>query len=164
LPRPFVHPVWCRHLGQRAELIGFFDTLHPANRLTRNIAAHRSIAPDSLRAVEGAEHTTIVTGDRTILTVFNVDAELEGISRHIMAGVVRMKIAQAMTAYRIDRSPRALLINTGYVLGATLVLVLLLLALRRLFRWLDTVAERRFASRLEGLEAQSFELRRPGKC
>jgi small-conductance mechanosensitive channel len=124
----------------------------------RKIAADPSITPDSLRAVEGAEHTKIVTGDRTVLTVFNVDAELEGISRHIMAGVVRMKIAQAMTAYRIDRSPRVLLINTGYVFGATLVLVLLLLALRRFFRWLDTVAEQRFESRIEGLEAQSFHL------
>jgi hypothetical protein len=63
-----------------------------------------------------------------------------------------------MTAYRIDRSPRVLLINTGYALGATLVLVLLLLAIRRLFRWLDTVAGWRLKSRLEGLEAQSFQL------
>ena len=63
-----------------------------------------------------------------------------------------------MKAYRRDRSPRVLLINTGYALGATLVLVLLLLAIRRLFRWLDTVAGRRLQSRLEGLEAQSFQL------
>ena len=124
----------------------------------RKIAADPSIAADSLRAVEGAEHTNIVTGDRTVLTVLNSDAELEGISRTIMAEVARAKIAEAMTAYRIDRSPRVLLINTGYALGATLVLVLLLLALRRLFRWLDTVAERRFKSRIEGLEAQSFQL------
>ena len=47
----------------------------------RKIAADPSISPDSLRAVEGAEHTNIVTGDRTVLTVFNVDAELEGASR-----------------------------------------------------------------------------------
>jgi hypothetical protein len=124
----------------------------------RKIAADPSITPDSLHALEGAEHTNIVTGDRTILTVYNVDAELEGVSRQIMAGVARVKIAEAMTAYRSDRSPRVLLVNTGYALGATLVLVLLLLALRRLFRWLDTVAERRFKSRIEGLEAQSFQL------
>jgi len=124
----------------------------------RAIAADPSIAPDTLRAVEGTERTNIVTGDRTILTVYNVDAELEGVSRQIMAGVARVKIAEAMTAYRSDRSPRVLLVNTGYALGATLVLVLLLLALRRLFRWLDTVAERRFKSRIEGLEAQSFQL------
>ena len=43
-------------------------------------------------------------------------------------------------------------------LSRTLVLVLLLLALRRIFRWLETVAERRFKSRIEGLEAQSFQL------
>jgi small-conductance mechanosensitive channel len=124
----------------------------------RNIAADPSIAPDSLRAVEGAEHTNIVTGDRTVLTVLDSDAELEGISRKIMTEVARRKIAEAMTAYRIDRSPRVLLINTGYALGATLVLVLLLLAIRRLFRWLDTVAGQRFKSRIEGLEAQSFQL------
>jgi small-conductance mechanosensitive channel len=72
--------------------------------------------------------------------------------------VAQGKIAAAITAYRRDRSPRVLLISTGYALGATLVLVLLLLAARRLFRWLDTAAERRFTSRLEGLEAQSFQL------
>jgi hypothetical protein len=87
---------------------------------------------------------------------FTAKAKLE----LLMAGVVRLKIAEAMTAYRIDRSPRVLLINTGYALGATLILVLLLLALRRLFRWLEIVAERRFESRIEGLEAQSFHLLR----
>jgi hypothetical protein len=105
----------------------------------RKIAADPSIAPDSLRAVEGAEHTNIVTGNRIVLHVLNSDAELEGISRTIMAEVARGEIAEAMIVYRLDRSPRVLLINTGYALGATLVLVLPLLALRRIFRWLDTV-------------------------
>lgn len=138
---------------------------YPATRRAREIsekirkmAADPSIAPDSLRAVESAEHTNIATGDRIDLSVLNDDAALEGTSRKILAEVVRAKIAEAMTAYRIDRSPRVLLINTGYALGATLVLVLLLLALRRLFHWLDTFAERRFKSRIEGLEAQSFQL------
>ena len=108
----------------------------------RKIAADPSLSPDALRAVEGEERTAIVTGNRIILHVLNDDAELEGISRTIMAEVVRAKIAEAMTAYRLDRSSRALLINTGYALGATLVLVLLLFASRRLFHWLDTVAGR----------------------
>ena len=51
-----------------------------------------------------------------------------------MAAVVRAKIAEAITAYRIDRSPRVLLINTGYALGATLVLGLLPLTARQAHR------------------------------
>ena len=59
--------------------------------------------------VEGAEHINIVTGDRIVLTVLNSDAELEGISRKIMTEVARGKIAEAMIAYRRDRSLRVLL-------------------------------------------------------
>jgi hypothetical protein len=41
----------------------------------RKIAADRSISPDSLRAVEGAEHTTILAGNRVVLRVLDSDAE-----------------------------------------------------------------------------------------
>jgi len=52
----------------------------------------------------------------------------------------------------------ALLVKTAYALGATLIAGLLLLGVRRVFRWLDGLADRRFRARIEGLEAQSYRL------
>ena len=108
--------------------------------------------------------TTIVTGDRTVLTVFDSDAELEGTSRTIMAGVVRVKIAEAMTAYRIDRSPRVLLINTGYALGATLVLVLLLLpSVASSAGWIP-LPSGALSRALRDWKRSRFSCCRPGNC
>jgi hypothetical protein len=56
--------------------IASYPTVRRAREISeriRKIAADFSIAPDSLRAVEGAEHTNIVTGDHIVLTVIDSD-------------------------------------------------------------------------------------------
>jgi len=90
--------------------------------------------------------------------VTETDTRREGVTHYFMAQAVQRRIADAITASRSERTPRALLVKTAYALGASLVAGLLLLAIRRAFRWLDGLAERRFRVRIEGLEAQSFRL------
>lgn len=138
---------------------------HPAERRAqviveriRAIAADPSVSPDSLRVVETAEKSDILAGDTLVANLLDIDAELEDAPRKVVAEASRMRIAEAITAYRYDRSPRVLLVHTGYALGMTLVAVLLLFGAGRAFRWLEAAIERRFKSRIEGLEAQSFQL------
>ena len=122
------------------------------------IAADRSVAIDSLRVVEMEDRTRISAGDRLVAGFIDADAAATGVSRQIVAERALMRIAAAIASYRSDRSPRVLLMNTLYALGATVVLAIVLLVIRGAFRKLDAVAERRFQARIEAFEAQSHQI------
>jgi small-conductance mechanosensitive channel len=137
-------------------------TSHPAEKRAEIIegrlaalAADRSVPSDELRLQDAGDRTNLLAGDRLIMSVFEADAELEGIPRGILADAIRQRAAYAITAYRTDRSPRVLIVHTLYGLGATVAAGLLLLGLRMGFRRLSVVVERRFRARVEALEAQS---------
>lgn len=140
-------------------------TAYPAERRALTIsgrieasAADRSMSIDALRVVEAEDQSNLFAGDRFVMSVLDADAKLEGVSRQYLAEVIRRRVAEAIASYRHDRSARVLWTNTAYALGATLAAVLLLLTLRRAFRRLDSVAERRFKSRIEVLEQKSRQL------
>jgi small-conductance mechanosensitive channel len=122
------------------------------------VAADRSIRVQTLRVVQTEHGSDILAGDRFLMTVAEIDTKSEGVSHQLMAQAVQRRIAEAITLYRSERTPHALLVKTAYALGATLVAGLLLLGVRRALRWLDGLAERRFRARIEGLEAQSYRL------
>jgi small-conductance mechanosensitive channel len=122
------------------------------------VAADRSVPVDSLRIVQTEHGSDILAADRFLMTVTETDALREGVTHHFMAQAVQRRIADAITVYRSERTPHALLVKTAYALGATLIAGLLLLGVRRVFRWLDGLADRRFRARIEGLEAQSYRL------
>jgi small-conductance mechanosensitive channel len=140
-------------------------TAYPAEQRARDIgeriraiAADPSVPADSVRVVEAADRSNIVAGERPLMGVFDADAAPEGISRQTLAGAFRLRVAAAIAAYRSDRSPDVLLVHTLYALGATLATAVLLFALRRAHRWLDAMATRRLAGRIEGLEKESIQL------
>ena len=85
-------------------------------------------------------------------------AAAEGVTRQLLAERALIKIKTAIASYRNARSPRVLLINTLYALGATVLLALVLLVVRRIFTKLDAIAERRLRSRIEAFEAQSHKI------
>jgi small-conductance mechanosensitive channel len=122
------------------------------------IAADHSVAAESLRVVEMEDRTRIMAGDSLVAGFVDADAAAEGVSRQLIAERALMKIGAAIASYRNARSPRVLLFNTAYALGATVVLATVLLVIRGAFRRLDAVAERRLKSRIEALEAQSHQL------
>jgi len=140
-------------------------TAYPAERRALTIsgrieaiAADRSVSPYTLRVVEATDRSNLLAGDRLVMSVVDADAKFEGVSRQQLAELIRRKVAEAIASYREDRSARVLLVNTLYALGATLAAGLLLFALRRAFRRLDAVAERRFKSRIEVVELRSRQL------
>jgi small-conductance mechanosensitive channel len=124
----------------------------------RAIAADPSVRTDSLRVVEADKRSNILAGERLVMSVFGADAALEGISRQVLAEVYRKRIAQAITAYRHDRSKDVLLTRTLYAIGATLAVAVLLFALRRAHRWLDALATRRLGARIDELEKEAMQI------
>jgi small-conductance mechanosensitive channel len=122
------------------------------------IAADRSVPADSLAVIDEGAQSRIVAGDQPVMTVFDSQAAIEGVSPQSLAQAFRTRIAEGIRAYRQDRDPRVLLTHAGYAVGATLVAVLLLLGLRRAHRWLAAMLERHLKARIEGLEAHAYRL------
>jgi small-conductance mechanosensitive channel len=123
-----------------------------------DVAADRSVAIDSLRVVGMEDRTRVMASDSLVVGFVDADSAVEGVSRELLAERVLINIKVAIASYRNERSPRVLLINTAYALGATGLLAIVLLVVRRIFRKLDAVAERRFKSRIEAFEAQSHKI------
>jgi small-conductance mechanosensitive channel len=116
------------------------------------------IAPDAVTTQPRDGRVDIVAGNRHIVAVVATDASVEGVTISDAATVRAMRIREAVTRYRDDRSPeqlsRALLIATM----GTAVAALLLLAGLRGFRWTFATLERRYRSRVHSLTIQSFEV------
>jgi small-conductance mechanosensitive channel len=124
----------------------------------RAMAADRSMSMEALRLVESERGTDILAGDRFLMTVTGADAKRDGVTTQFMARAVRQRIADAVEAYRSERTPKSLLIRTGFAMGATVAAWLLFLGVRRVFGWIDELFGRRAKGAIEGLETQAFRL------
>ena len=137
-------------------------TAYPAQRRAKEVAqrirafaADRTSSPDSIRAIEEDNRTILSAPGHHLMSLFDEDGAVEGVNRQLLAEMARLKIADAVKAYRADRTARTLLGATVYALGATALFVILLLITIRLFRRLRIIVERRFKSRIEGLAEKS---------
>jgi small-conductance mechanosensitive channel len=119
------------------------------------MAADTSIDPKSLQIVQEGDITYIKGGKIPSIGFAEADAIREGVSLEVLAIVGKEKIAQAITQYRDDRTPRNLLINSGYALAATLLTALLLWIILHLFAWFKKLVQRRVESRIARLASKS---------
>lgn len=123
------------------------------------IARDESIPVSALRIVDVGDRTNILVGDRRIISIVDVDASAEQMDRRqTLAELYMVKIAGAIERYRQERGSsylRAQGIHATIVLG---ILVVLLFAMRWLFRWAEHAVERHFQTHLKQLEARSFRL------
>lgn len=137
----------------------------PAEKRAREIAdrivvaaADESIVPGDIRLVPKDDRTEITAGDQHLLDLIDPDAELEGVSREILAEATQLRLQGMLTDYRFDRSPLVLARNSIYAFGATLCCAALLFGLGRGFGSLDRAVVRQMRDRLKALEAQSARL------
>ncbi len=124
----------------------------------KQVAQDPAIPPEKVRIVEAGDRSNIFAAERMVMAVVDADAELEGVARQVLAQVYVARIVEAVKAYRHDRSPRVLLLNTAYAAGATLLLVLALFGVRWGFRRLDAMLERRYKARIHDLQIHSFRI------
>jgi small-conductance mechanosensitive channel len=118
-------------------------------------ARDSSLATSTIRVVPGEGTADVMIGDRLLLSVLDADASLEGLSRQDLARSYVKRVGAAITAYRRDRSARALLVGLALSLVATAALVGVFVLLGRLWRRLGDLLERRYTARLRALEIQS---------
>jgi small-conductance mechanosensitive channel len=119
------------------------------------LAEDRSIDPKSLQSEKEGDIIYIKAGKLVAMGLIEADAVREGVTLEVLELTIRTKIAEAIVEYRNDRTPRTLLINSGYALLATVITALLLWGILHLFAWLDVLAQKRIKARIERLEAKS---------
>ncbi|HTP66581.1 MAG TPA: mechanosensitive ion channel family protein [Geobacteraceae bacterium] len=121
-------------------------------------AADSSFKSDGLRLEESDNATMIMAGEEALVIVSDADARLEHLGRGQLAGAHLTRIRQAIDDYRRLRGKDALLRGGLYALGATAVLVLVIVLLVLLGRRLDRKLSERVKVRLHDVGIQSFEI------
>jgi small-conductance mechanosensitive channel len=122
------------------------------------VAADRAVPAESIAVRETPLGSAVVASGRTLLVVVDADAELEGLTRHVLAQAYQHRVAEAITAYRRDREPAALWRGAARAATATLALVLGLWAGRRASRRLRAAVERRYRSRVHDVRLRTIEI------
>lgn len=126
-------------------------------------ARDKSVTIEALHVEELEETSRILAGDTMLLTLFDVDAELEGVSRQLLAQTHTQRISAVITSFRADRSRPRLARNVLSALVATLVLIFSLWALNRLNRILNKWADRRLRKSISDIASKSFHLLHAGQ-
>lgn len=122
------------------------------------IASDPSLTAQSLKMIEMADRTTILAGDHKIMNVFDLDAGLQGISRQVLAEIIKSKIGGIIISYRHERSQKFLLLRSLYALVATVTIIGLLLLMNIIFRHLQILVEKKLKPRLERIQLKSFQV------
>jgi small-conductance mechanosensitive channel len=129
-----------------------------AREVTQRIEA---AARDSEIAVEAivvkalGDRSDIRAGDMLIVSIFDIDAELEGINRPLLAEAVLQQVRETVERYRRDRSPKSLATYAAYALAATIVFALALALLLVFMRFFSRFAAARHRKYIAPLEARS---------
>jgi small-conductance mechanosensitive channel len=124
-----------------------------AGRLT--VAARDpAVTPDAIVIVETPPGREIRAGDQRLLLVTPGDAALESVDVETTAELYRAAIAGAITRYRAERQPRALLRGVIVSLGATGLLALAIGAAWWLVRRLDARVDQAFEKRQQALASR----------
>jgi len=138
--------------------VSAFPAVQRADKIRKAIIAvadDDSISASDIRVEEKDGRTLVMAGGHQVLTLFNADAVLAGVSRKVLAEAVQLRLAKVLEDYRLDRTPRALVINSLYGVAATLVAIGLFFGFRIGFRRLDSIVEQQLRAHLKALEAQS---------
>jgi small-conductance mechanosensitive channel len=128
-----------------------------AKRITE-VAADRAIPVDSLKLQETPTATIVVANGRRIFGVLDADAELEGLSRQILAQAYLSRVSEAITAFRRDREASALWRDFARAAIATLAFLVLVALDRVTFKRVRTAVHARYRSKIHDVQVGSIEI------
>ena len=130
------------------------------SRRIKELAADVDFDPSTLelRDIEGA--TGIYAGDEVVMYVFKQDAYVEGaLSPRLIAQKLYLpKIRESITFYRLEREPKALLLDGFYALLRTVLLFISVWLVVLGFRKINQLVEQRFKRKIEQLEEKSKKI------
>lgn len=122
------------------------------------LAKDPAFSVDSLEVREEPHATALSAGGRPILTIFDSDSRLLGMSREATVRIALIKIREAVEQYRIYRRPENLRRSAVYAAGATVVFIALMLLLLWVFKKTERWMEGNYKFRSQGLKVGSVQL------
>jgi small-conductance mechanosensitive channel len=145
----FVRGIASYPAEQRAATIG---------KRIEKAAANDSISSDSVLLVAREDRVMIYAGNEFIMSVYDADAEMEGIIRTVLAELFQQKIKVSIDSYRYERSRPALKTKMVNALIATGILIVILFGMLWLIRKIRNLLERKIQARIDSVENISFRL------
>jgi small-conductance mechanosensitive channel len=123
-----------------------------------DFAGDHSVPVDTLGSVETPRGTEIRAGSVVLLTITDADAALEDMNRDLLAEATLAVLKRSVSTWREQRSPRRLLWNAGYALGATLILLAVIWLLAHGFRRLRAVTRLKAGEHVRSVKLGAFEV------
>ncbi len=127
------------------------------NRIVK-AAKIETIPSDSVKIIASEDRMMIFAGSEFIMNVYDADGLEEGVDKKVLAEIIQRSISAAIDSYRYERSAPALKAKLIRALGATALMVAILIGLIWLIRRIRMVIERRIQSRISSVENISFRL------
>ena len=124
----------------------------------REVAANRAIPVQSVTVHDTTVATFLVANGRRLFGVLDADAELEGLTRQVVAQAYLARVAEAITAYRRDREASVLWRGLAKAAAATVIFALLMAVGRRVSKRLRASAAARYRSRIQNVQVGSIEI------
>lgn len=121
------------------------------------VARDPAIPVSSVRDVIKDDRVEIYAGKKRLLTIVPADAVLNEVEPKIFGEIVVHRIREAIERYRLERTSQRLLTNGAYVLGATVLFVLLVWGIRIVFRRSSDRAHKRLEGLLGAISFRSIQ-------
>ena len=128
-----------------------------AGRIT-DVAADRAFPVASLPVQDTPVATFVVAKGRRLFGVLDADAELEGLTRQLLAQTYRDRVAEAITGFRRDREASVLWRDFTRAAIATLGFLLLVELDRRTLKRVRTAAAARYRSKIQDVRINTLEI------
>ena len=128
-----------------------------ANRIA-GVAADRAIPAESLTVQDTPTASIVVAKGQRLFGVLDADAELEGLTRQLVAGAYRDRVAQAITEFRRDREVSTLWKDFYRAAIASLGFLLLVELDRRTLRRVRGAVTARYRSKVQDVSFSTVEI------
>ncbi len=122
------------------------------------VAANSSVLPEAVSVEQLPDRSELRVGDTVLAAILDADAQADGVPRELLSTRARVHIIEAIKDYRHDRSPMRLLRQLGIAAMATLVWILLMQTIRRLYMRVLRIAERQVKARVDALEKRTSKV------
>ena len=127
-------------------------------RRIKEIAAESTIPVDSVVSVDTGVWTELKANDIRIMLIVDADAAIEGIKRNELAHVYVQKARAAINAYRQLRTREYLSKAVLNAFVSTLIFIIAVFVILKLFGKLQRLVESRFREKVEDISVKSFRL------
>jgi small-conductance mechanosensitive channel len=146
----------------RVGLLDYTSQDRARNIRERIIQAARDpkVDPSSIRTIDRENRTDILVGESLLLVLYEQDAKVEGVekNRQALADFYTYRIRQAIIEYREARLPGNIFRSLAFVLGLSVLLIVLLFTIRFFYPRVKDWIQRWQATRISALQVKGLEV------